>query len=222
MVMRAATANAARKRSGLRALVIAGISWLFMLAIAIPASLFYGIPVRNLTRDASYISNGGFYIGLISNLGIVLWAGSAAICFLAYAMLKERPVASRAPLFFLVSALFTLVMLGDDLMQLHSIIPEYFGIRRKGFLALYGLGAALYLYWFRAHILASDYMPLTVALTLFAISAAIDLIPGEFRGQYLLEDGAKFAGIATWFAYFFRLASDTLSLTTPDSEWTSK
>lgn len=201
--------------------MIAGISWLFMLAIAIPASLFYDIPVRNLTRDATYISNAGFYIGLISNLGIVLWAGAAAICLLVYAMLRERVWASRAPLFFLASALFTLVMLGDDLMQLHSIIPEYFGIKQKGIIAVYGLGAALYLYWFRAHILASDYMPLVVALALFAVSAAIDLIPGEFRGQYLLEDGTKFAGIATWFAYFFCLASDTLSHAGPDPERTS-
>lgn len=193
-----------------------------MLAIAIPASLIYDIPVRNLTRDATYISNAGFYIGLISNLGIVLWAGTAAICLLVHAMLRDRVRASGVSLFFLASALFTLVMLGDDLMQLHLIIPEYFGFRQKGIIAAYGLGAALYLYWFRAFILAGDYMPLVVALSLFAVSAAIDLIPGEFRGQYLLEDGTKFAGIATWFAYFFRLASDTLSHARPDPERTSK
>jgi hypothetical protein len=55
-------------------LIVVGIAATIGIAAA------YGVPVDELTRDPAAVMRIPYYIGLLSNWGIMLWSAAAAIC----------------------------------------------------------------------------------------------------------------------------------------------
>jgi hypothetical protein len=53
-------------------------------------------------------------------------------------------------------------------------------------------------------ILATPYIILAISLFFFGVSIAVDAVMKyhEFKGGLFMEDGSKFVGIVSWFAYF--------------------
>lgn len=147
-----------------------------------------------------------FYIGFLSNFGIIFWCFTAAILFISSKISKDlgKPKAQSRFLFF--SGLLTLFMLIDDLFLLHDvIIPYYLYISEKFFYLFYGSSVLALLYLFRATILQTDYLLFLLAFAFMAGSVITDVLITlgiEISDTYLFEDGLKFMGIISWFVYF--------------------
>jgi hypothetical protein len=171
-----------------------------------------GVPLDTLTRDVFVFTGYDIYVGLLSNMGIVVWAAAAAVWLLCAAMLRRvAPTHSLLPLA-RGAGLYTLVLLADDALMLHEhLLPMLTGVSEGFFLLGYGLSALALLAAGASRILRTNYLLLLLAGGLFAASILCDkLLPPMAGLELLVEDGLKFAGIVVWAFY----ALDTMLLLT--------
>ena len=165
----------------------------------------------HLTRDMAAIANVHPLTGLLSNLGIILWCVSAAVCLFA-ALLLRRGGSREEFLFLLFAGLLSAYLLLDDFFQFHEVLADrYLGLDEKVVYAALGLGAAAHLVAFRKVILRTRFGLLVLAFAFLATSVAIDEITemlalrlGDW--EYFFEDGAKWLGIACWCGYYLDTA----------------
>jgi len=188
---------------------------------------FTDVPIRVLTRDPLSVVESALlriqerpnlglhdlaelavphYAGIVSNLGIILWCSTGAVCFLVYTSTRCLTGPLYPPRFFLWSGLITALLLADDFFLLHErALPLAFSIDEKYIFAVYGLCTALYLVAYRATLLQTDYLLLVIAFVLFGSSLVVDIVPYRIMPQpHFFEDGGKFAGIAGWTGYYVR------------------
>ena len=143
------------------------------------------------------------WFGFVSNLGILLWAGTAAVCFLTSLVLHYVPKRKYHAFFFLSGAILTAWLTLDDMYQIHE---------RNGLdylVAVYALLVLIYLISFRRVIGESGILLLILSLVLFMMSTLIDYFyPKEDTIIWLTlgEDGSKFVGISLWAAFHLRAA----------------
>jgi hypothetical protein len=210
-----------RREQGMRLFLWVWLPVLGLLGLAWIISANTDISIRQLMQDPTTVLEAPFYIGLVSNIGILLWAAAAATCLFIPTFLP-RLINQETRLFLLASGLLTGLLLFDDFFLLHDeILPIHLGISGKLYGIVYILLILLYLYRFQATILQSPYTILILALGFFATSAAVDLthslIDNELAKSQtlLLEDGAKLMGVAHWLAYF-AVISRTIGNKLPD------
>lgn len=189
-------------------LLAVGAPALTLLLILLLVSKSADIPISTFTRDPTAVLQGKFYVGLLSNTGIVLWSAAAAICIFSAVLAGGDLHGRRLRLFLLASGLFTLLLLMDDLFLFHEeIAPHFLNVRERYVLLSYGLIMAAYLVKFWRTILETDFSLLFVAGGCFMLSVFIDKNSfAALPDPYLLEDGAKFSGIAFWLLYLSRTA----------------
>lgn len=169
------------------------------IALVAMVSLWYNIPLRNFVSDPVAILKKPFYFGLLSQLGIFIWAAMVAVCFLTANVLtlhaKKHPIRR----FFLWSGLFVLLLGLDDAFLFHDqVLPKYLGIPEIFAYTLYAGLAVAYLWAFRKIILRSDYTFLALALVSFALSVGLDVFIHSYIAAYLFEEGFKFIGLVAW------------------------
>lgn len=178
---------------------------LVVLAVVV-ARCSFDVHIATVTRDVSVLADLHPLAGSLSNLGVLLWCAASAICFFGRISLPQASVSERRFLFWsgVLSAYFTL----DDLFQIHEyFIPEVLGIWEKAAYLLIAGSVGAYLFFFRRILLRTNVLPLVCALGLLAFSAGFDaaLAPlFDLNSEWfvLVEDGAKWLGIACWCAYF--------------------
>lgn len=209
------------RKQGIRIFLWVWLPVLSLLGLARVISANTDISIRQLMQDPTTVLEAPFYIGIVSNIGILLWAAVAVTC-LFIPIFLPRLVNKEVRLFLLASGLLTGLLLFDDFFLLHDeILPIHLGISGKLYGIVYILLVLLYLYRFKVTILQSPYATLILALGFFAVSAGVDLthslIDNEFGNSQtlLLEDGAKLMGIAHWLAYF-AIFSRTIGTKLPD------
>lgn len=191
--------NASQRYAIVRAILFysLGITCLALIAF----QPFVEIPV--LTRDPLAITDGEFYFGLLSNIGIILWCAAAIICLFTHFILSAVNL-GLSQHFFLYAGLLTSLLLVDDLFMVHeSVFPRYLNINEKAVMALYLLFMGFLLIRYRFKILSTPYLVLMSSLLFLGLSMivdmALDILPDY---QYILEDGLKFLGIMGWLYYF--------------------
>ena len=197
--------------------------------LAMAAALWAGLAPTEMLRDPIMVAGGEqseFYLGLFSNLGVVLWTAAAAICLFAASELSGAPN-RQARQFLLYAGLFTLLLMLDDLFMLH----ENFG--DDIIYVFYGMGLLYYMIRYFRLILRLDAVLFALTIPLFGNAVLLDvapwrLLPGqgievpeaiasspierdELRHlgrelRYLLEDGFKSIGICCWAAFHIRAA----------------
>lgn len=177
---------------------------LILLGAAVVVSIQADIPIARFTRDPAAILGRNPFIGVLSNIGVLLWSACAGVCFFAAAVLRAKAVKEEWPAFFLFAGLITAVLLMDDFFLLHERIgPRYLHIDERIIFSLYAVMVLGYLLRFRSWILRTDYLLLLFALGLFGLSLAVDRLPETMLPwHHLFEDGFKLLGIASWFGYF--------------------
>jgi hypothetical protein len=198
-----------------------------MLAMA--AALWAGLTPSEMLRDPIMVAGGEqseYYLGLFSNLGVVLWTATAAICLFAGSELSDSPN-RQARQFLLYAGIFTTLLMFDDLFMFHENYADDL------IYIVYGFGLLYYLISFFRLILRLDVVLVALTVPLFGITVLLDLapwrlLPGEgievpqvlasspterdevrrlgFELRYLLEDGSKFIGICCWAAFHIRAA----------------
>ena len=167
-------------------------------------------PMPVLTRDPAATFDAPPYVGMLSNATMLVWTAAATICLFASGA-SGTGQAVRNFLFF--AGLFTVMLLLDDLYMIHEVLaPEYLGIPEKVMYVIYGLAALFWLAKYRNVIRATDYRLLMLAFFFLGSSVGIDMLDSRgwfpIDSPYLLEDGAKIAGVIFWLAYFTQTAKD--------------
>lgn len=173
-------------------------------------------PISDFTRDTAAIADIPPYIGLVSNVGILLWCASATIALMAAALMKcTQAHALTARFFMSLGALASILML-DDFFQFHEwIFPKFLGVHEKMIFLLYGILLVYILIRFRSVYLKANYFLLYSALCCLALSVFIDRVPDNvIPYHYLFEDGFKLIGVASWLAFTLQAALYYISLIT--------
>ncbi len=178
---------------------------LLLLAVA-AVSQRSGQPVADYLRDPASSTGAHPLLGLVSNVGVLAWCAALSCSLLGVMLLRgaRAPAAERH--FLIGGAALTALLMLDDLFLLHQqLYPQWLGVPEALVLAFYAICGGLWLMHCREQILASRIVLLITAVALFSVSLLVDwiFVPGpEDTLPYLLEDGAKLLGIASWLGFF--------------------
>lgn len=213
-------------RSNARTLLLFYPPLLAILAGVVVVRFSTEIDVRDLMRDSNSVLDAPFYIGLVSNVGILSWTPGVSIGFFAWAMLgrSRREGREEWRFFFLALSCLGGFLVLDDMFQFHEEIwKSYlfdngpFGTGDGLILAGYAVGASFFVFRAWRTVAKTEYSLLFVSFGLLATSQAFDvgilnrwLIP-DTGLRAVAEDGAKMLGIATWSLYMAREASRRLT-----------
>jgi hypothetical protein len=189
---------------------------LLFLMIGLLSNIFDEFTLSLFMRDSVTTASLPFYAGLVPQLENILWSASLAICMFMYVVLSRFKTEFSSPRqFFLQIGIVTAVLLFDKVFIFHGeVAPKYLHIDKLIVLSLYLLMMIFLLVSNRVEILSSEYLLFFLAIGMLGTSIVLDVLPLEAlhvpiswqQLRYFLEDGLKFAGIATWLTYVSRLA----------------
>jgi len=182
-------------------LAVGGAVALVSIVGAYALSVRMQVPAEALTRDPAASIGSAWWLGLLSNLGIMLWGAATAICALGAYLLLRMDAGRSATLFMLASTGMCLALALDDAFMLHEeVLPAYPGIPERVVYGVYVVMMAAYIALFRRRLRRTEYVVLLISLACYALSIIIDvLVDARF-----VEDAFKFAGIVFWVLYFAR------------------
>jgi hypothetical protein len=199
--------------------VYLAIGMLFV-GVGILSRVVNGASLEFFLRDIVATGKLPFFAGFVSQLGGMLWCASVTVCLFSVYLLRWKEsnlTASRR--FLLQAAILTGVLLLDDIFLFHEeVAPFYLLINENFVIVAYLLLGIGFVVWNRNEILSSDYLLLALALAMLGTSVFLDALPIDDFGlryfweqlEMFLEDGFKFAGIATWLIYFVRYAAQKI------------
>lgn len=171
-------------------------------AIKIAATTSYS----ELFRDITASFEAPVYVGLFSQIGLILW--SVAIGALLVGALLTNSVRVEEDRGFLTYSLcLTILLAADDAFLIHeSVFDSVLGLGERTAFGLYGIAILGYIFLFQKQLLETHFPLLLISLGLFAVSMLVDSLPAlaGYTGRdaiFLLEDGAKLAGIVFWALY---------------------
>lgn len=178
----------------------------FVLGAAIFAKVRLDIPWYFLMGDPATATGWPFFVGFVSNVGVVMWAAIATLFLFRHHLERASRGPSEWSRFLLWSGLFTAALGLDDLFLLHDqALPEYLSISQPLVVGVYVVACLAYLLRFARQIARTAYPVFFVALGLLAVSLALDQVLDHWSihvpASGFLEDAAKLFGIGTWLSY---------------------
>ena len=181
------------------------------ICVVVLLHLWKGIPYGDLTRDPTAIFGTPPHTGFLSQLGIWLWSAAAAVCIFCAGVLSGRRDTLNLKRLLFVSGLLTLLLGFDDAFLFNEEVFPFLGVPEKVVLVSYAGFTLAFLARFRSTILKTEYSLLGMALAFFAVSMALDFLNPAGVEPHIVEEGAKFAGIVSWLAYFVRVGASAVS-----------
>ncbi len=152
------------------------------------------------------------YYGFISNLGVMTWSATAAVCLFAAILLAVQRRATPLILFAASAGLFTGWLALDDAFMVHEVVFPSFGIPQNAVLGLYLVLGGLYGLSSWRTILRHDWLMLSVAGAALALSMIVDTVFHSLLPSLVyLEDSAKFFGICCWASFHISTMVSLLS-----------
>ena len=187
-------------RQQLRVLGTAFVAVAFLVAAASIAGHLHGHGAADLLRDPLAVAGAPWYLGFLSNVGILLWWPPAAVCATAAVMVTR--IAGRSDDVDLLAAAagVTAILALDDLFQIHEHfqLPVY---------ALYVVLLAYCARRFLTRVARTRWFTLAVAVSLLSGSVLVDVATEHFGVEaFAAEDLLKLFGIVAWCVYFVRLS----------------
>jgi hypothetical protein len=192
------------------------------LAFALlPAALVYGAALglshaggitdlELVIRDLAQTCDLPLGVGLVSNLGYLLWMATAAICWFTALSDVSRPQ-GRARELLLAGGLFSMLLDVDDMFLLHD---RY--ISANVLYLLYIVFAALILARYRDLVWRLGGPVFLGAVLLLGTSLVFDkfqkVLPIAYGPGQLFEEGVKFLGIASWLFFWWRASAGAAKL----------
>ena len=184
-----------------------------LLAAVAIVGVFFGVDVGRLLHDPAAVAGMNPLIGLVSNLGVLLWAAAASICLFTAALTRRRGMHEAFAFTFCAGLLSAYLML-DDLFMFHeNLVERYIGMSEKALYLCLGIATLVFLIRFRFFILRTDFGYLLLALGFLAASVLVDTAADYavpvFAEKFpmledIAEDGSKWLGIAFWACYYLR------------------
>lgn len=194
-----------------RPIIITTLVCLLGLAGALTISMLENIPAADLTRDPLQTMHARFYIGLISNIGILLWMSAAVSSSCCAALLRTAQDNKEKALFYFLTGALSFLLTLDDLLMIHEKIwPFITGLSSWIIVGIYGILFLTFALRFYRYLI-SKYLPLLLLSLLFlGLSETIDFFCTQTNGVVFFEDSLKLFGIAFWALYFSRLSVDEM------------
>ena len=151
--------------------------------------------------DPHYSPSESLTHGSLWVLGLAGWSWAVLMCVVGVIGAARRRSLRPMGRLLAGAGLLTLVMLLDDLLQLHKpVIPDATGLPSIAVLAAYALAFVAWVVVNRRAIVDSDVGVLIVAIAFFALWILVKLGP-HTEMKTAVEAGAKLCGIAGWAAY---------------------
>ena len=170
-------------------------------------SNFYDIKLNLVVRDLAQTCGYPIGVGMISNIGILLWGAAASIClFTTFSGAINR----ESSKLLVVGGGFSGLLCIDDFFLLHD---RYIG---PDFLNLTYLAISIFLLVrFRRILKLIGFFNLVISILFLGLSVFFDgVIQQIFNQSYeltqLIEEGFKFIGIACWLNFWCKASSHSL------------
>jgi len=199
--------NLFRRKTWISFAKIFTVPVLFLIAVKL-IGVMRDVSFDKFSRDPLQTLEGKFYIGAISQIGILFWCVSAAILLYSLKIAYEQKKPKQQLWFLLFAGLLTVMMMIDDMFMFHDVImPIYFHISEKVFYLFYGTAVVSLFYFFRKIVLKTDYLLFILAVILLGSSVITDIVIElglKLPDEFFMEDGIKFLGLVSWFVYFIR------------------
>jgi hypothetical protein len=183
------------------------------IVITIIGMSITGLSGASFTRDPLVIAELPAYIGLFSNIGVLIWCSCVNICFGTYLILKQKIYFRKYADFLLWSGILTFVLMIDDFFMLHEAIG-YFHIPEYTVYIIYIIITARIIAKNKHLIAKTEFIILSGAILFLGLSVVWDTI-GIILNipiNIFLEDTFKILGITCWFTYFARLSFQQIKL----------
>ncbi|KAA0234954.1 MAG: hypothetical protein JJLCMIEE_01304 [Acidimicrobiales bacterium] len=181
-------------------------------ALVLVVVVLVDVPTRHLLEDGTAVANVPWYVGAVSQVGLVGWALAASVALFAASVLAVIAEERQFVGFFLAGGLLTVWLMVDDMFRLHEdVLADAVNVDERVTQAMYAAILALWIVTQRHVILRTRPYVFVTAFFWFALSLLLD-ISGDGSGSLglLLEDGTKLLGILTWAAFFWLTARDRL------------
>jgi len=188
----------------LRYFIILYVPIFILLASTVAVSLYKHLPISLFFCDPAAVAHINPLTGLISNVGVLLWAFCTAICLFSAFILYFTDKGEYSTFTF-YAGIITLILMLDDFFMIHEVLgSKYLHVNEKMFFGTYLLLICLFFVRFIKVILSTRFFLLAVSLLCFAISIFFDIFLNKFivTGSIFFEDGFKLLGIVSWFGYF--------------------
>ena len=185
-----------------------------LYAVALLWSGAEGISAKLVLRDLAQSCDAPLGQGFLSSVGYLLWMAAAAIALFAASTRQiQGPAAYRQ--FAYCGGGFSLWLCLDDMFLVHD---RYLG---EAFLYVtYAFFTGLLLFRFRGPLQRFAGDTFLLAVILLGTSVLTDALQGVFPFSYetvqVVEEGAKFLGIAAWLAFWCHYVNATSRLTSLD------
>ena len=187
--------------------------WVYAVAFFAPLIIISAavmqpwVPVDTLFEDPLTVAQRSvncchFYYGAVSNLGVLVWWGTSAICLFSAMFLFNSQGPSEQFYFLCAAGLLTGLLTLDELYLLHSNFMQALGVPKVIIYGLYSSLCFALVLRFISLITDHDLIAYLIAGGLLALSVVIDNpYWGGSPATILLEDAAKFCGISFWSAF---------------------
>ena len=197
------------KKTFLNLLYISIVPSIFVYFITIGFSYLYKINPILVVRDLAQTCGYPIGVGMISNIGILLWASSAAITlFVSISKLAEREIAKLL----LMGGIFSAILCVDDFFLLHDryIGPDFLNIT---YLSM----TILMLIKFWKILLNIGLLPIIISLLFLSLSVSFDSILQQLLSEnyeliQLYEELFKFLGIGCWLNFWCNASLYSINL----------
>ena len=203
-----------RFKTDLRTLIKLCLPVVVLILVIVIASISARLSVGVFTRDPATLTNSNPFFGVLSSVGILFWAATAAICFFSAAIVGSTRADRSAARFLLGAGLITTLLLLDDLFMFHEyVFPQFLHVGEKVTLLGYAVIVGMFLWSSRQRLWRTDYALLLLAFVLLGFSVISDNLfsSNTENWGYLIEDGPKLFGIVAWFTYWSGVCTQMLS-----------
>jgi hypothetical protein len=167
--------------------------------------------VGELLLDPSYASGGAWYVGAVSQLGVLAWSvGTVAAAGGSWVLRRTNRL--DAARFLARGAYVGAILLLDDLFGLHSGPLSDLGLPKPVAMLVLGAPIAAWLMVHRADIWRTRWQVLACSFLGLGTSVLVDvaLSPGRLDLALLYEDGPKFLASLAWATYFVITTKDII------------
>ena len=171
-------------------------------------SIANGIEPILVIRDLAQTYGAPILIGLISNLGVLMWAASASIALFSSlsGLIGKREKSN----FLFLGGILTCVLCLDDFFLLHD---RYIG--PDLLYATYSMIGIYILIKFRKIIIEIDFLPFISSVFFLGLSIIFDkffqaIFAENYLNVNLLEECFKFIGITCWLIFWSKASINSL------------
>lgn len=168
------------------------------------SSQWMDIEIEKFTADPITTFDSHPFVGVVSNLGALLWCATASVLFFSYILLKDK-LTGKSARFLLWSGLLTSLLLFDDLFMFHDYLALWhLNMEQYQVYLIYLILALTWFIYFFDEITSNDLLIFLLAGFFLGLSVVGDFILPQEGIAYMFEDAFKFFGIVTWAIYFIR------------------